>query len=240
MNGIGFSGNAWSVGEDGAGEGIPVPLTTLAGPGVATQTALTFGVQIHAMLRSCIPALARASLASVALAGLAGCATAPFPATVESDERQCMARVMFFESLRNSDEGMLAVGTVVMNRLESGRYPHTVCGVVGQTNQFAPGALTRSFQGEGRERALRMADAVLSGQRHPTLGKNVMFFHTQGYTFPYHNMHYVLNAGGNSFYFKDPAMARQWAMNQQPTAYAPADLTDAEPPQRTPDLQSLY
>ncbi|MFP3435762.1 hypothetical protein SB781_39035, partial [Paraburkholderia sp. SIMBA_061] len=45
------------------------------------------------------------------------------------------------------------------------------------------------------------ADAVLKGQRHPKL-KNAMFFHTAGLRFPYNNMHYVLVAGGNSFYEK--------------------------------------
>jgi spore germination cell wall hydrolase CwlJ-like protein len=189
----------------------------------------------------CMRVPARAFLAVLTLATLAGCASAPFPSAVENDEKQCMARVMFFESLRNSDDGMLAVGTVVMNRLESGRYPHTVCGVVGETNQFAPGALTRSFTGEGRERALRMAEAILSGQRHPSLEKNVMFFHTTGYTFPYHNMHYVLNAGGNSFYFKDADMARQWALlHSRPTASGARDLTDADSARSPPDLQSLY
>jgi hypothetical protein len=120
---------------------------------------------------------------------------------METDERQCLARVMFFESLRSSDDGMLAVGTVVMNRITSGRYPHTICGTVGQKNQFAPGALTSPFEGLGKAKALRVADRVLAGARYPGLD-NVYFFHTTGYTFPYHNMHYVVVAGGNSFYYK--------------------------------------
>ena len=34
-----------------------------------------------------------------------------------------MTRVMYFESNRSSAEGMLAVGTVVMNRVESASFP---------------------------------------------------------------------------------------------------------------------
>jgi spore germination cell wall hydrolase CwlJ-like protein len=45
------------------------------------------------------------------------------------------------------------------------------------------------------------ADAVLKGARHPDV-KSAMFFHTQGYKFPYNNMHYVAAAGGNVFYEK--------------------------------------
>jgi spore germination cell wall hydrolase CwlJ-like protein len=151
---------------------------------------------------------------ALAASGLAGCATStPFQASMETNERQCLARVMFFESLRSSDDGMLAVGTVVMNRIASGRYPQSICGTVGQKNQFAPGALTSPFEGAGKARALRVADEVIAGARMPGL-ENVMFFHTTGYTFPYHNMHYVLVAGGNSFYYKTGD--RPWSPNDLP------------------------
>ena len=108
---------------------------------------------------------------------------------------------MYFEFNRSSDEGMLAVGTVVMNRRESGRFPRTICGVVGQPNQFAPGALTSPMNGVGKARALRNADRVLAGARMPGM-QNVMFFHTAGLDFPYSNMQYRLVAGGNAFYEK--------------------------------------
>jgi hypothetical protein len=117
---------------------------------------------------------------------------------------------MYFESIRSSDEGMLAVGTVVMNRVESRDYPNTVCGVVGQKNQFAPGVLSRPMQeGRSRERAERVAAAVLSGKRHRGVGK-AMFFHTAGRTYRYSNMHYVLVAGGNAFYERRPTAGRSY------------------------------
>lgn len=120
-----------------------------------------------------------------------------------SRARDCMARVMYFESNRSSDDGMLAVGTVVMNRVGSGKYPNSVCGVVGQSRQFAPGVLSKPMQeGKSRERAYRNADAVLGGKRHRGVGKRAMFFHTAGYNYPYTNMHYQVIAGGNAFYEK--------------------------------------
>jgi hypothetical protein len=110
---------------------------------------------------------------------------------------------MYFESNRSSDDGMLAVGTVVMNRLQSPKYPKSVCGVAGQPNQFAQGALTNPVNERSPSwaKALRMADAVLSGERHAGVGR-AEFFHTAGYTFPYRNMHYLALAGGNAFYEK--------------------------------------
>ena len=128
---------------------------------------------------------------------LAGCA-----GTAALGDRECMTRVMYFESNRSSPEGMLAVGTTVMNRLDNPKYPKTVCGVVGQRNQFAPGALEKPMVPRLAARAEAVADRVLAGERHPALGPEAMFFHTTGYTFPYNNMHYVLEAGGNSFYEK--------------------------------------
>ncbi|WP_455475949.1 cell wall hydrolase [Bartonella sp. B17] len=115
-------------------------------------------------------------------------------------ERQCLMRAMYFESNRTSREGMIAVGTVVMNRVNSSAYPKTICGVVGQHKQFAPGVLTRPMtEPASVARVKEAADAVLRGERDKKV-KDAMFFHTVGYTFPYKNMHYVHVAGGNAFY----------------------------------------
>lgn len=117
-------------------------------------------------------------------------------------ERECLMRAMYFESNRSSHEGMIAVGTVVMNRVNSSAYPRTICGVVGQRKQFAPGVLTRPMTERASVARVReAADAVLRGKRDKRV-KNAMFFHTVGYSFPYRNMYYVRIAGGNAFYEK--------------------------------------
>ena len=116
-------------------------------------------------------------------------------------DKECLERAMFFESNRSSRDGMIAVGTVVMNRLESGKYASNICGVVGQSRQFAPGVMSRPMDGVGRSRAFKNADAVLAGKRTAGLS-SVQFFHTAGYNYPYNNMNYVLIAGGNAFYEK--------------------------------------
>ncbi len=116
-----------------------------------------------------------------------------------------MKRAMYFESDRSDPDGYMAVGTVVMNRLTSGAYPETICGVVSQEKQFAPGVMTREIKPEAEPALNSAADAILHGKRHPGI-KNAMFFHTKGLSFPYDNMHYVAVAGGNAFYEKrDPA-----------------------------------
>lgn len=141
----------------------------------------------------------RTAILLLLVTSLSGCASSLFGRRVMS-EHECMTRVMYFESNRSSPEGMLAVGTVVMNRVESKLYPDTVCAVVGQPNQFAPGVLSRSM-GKGSRLAANMATKVLKGGRHRYVG-NAKFFHTAGMTFPYTNMHYLVEAGGNVFYDK--------------------------------------
>lgn len=121
-------------------------------------------------------------------------------------DRTCLQRAMFFESNRSSREGMVGVGTVVMNRLKSGRHGGSICSVVGEPRQFAPGVMTRRMNSKAMPDVVAAADAVLKGERHPKL-RNAMFFHTAGLKFKYKNMHYVAVAGGNAFYEK---RGRKW------------------------------
>lgn len=113
---------------------------------------------------------------------------------------------MFFESNRSSRDGMIAVGTVVMNRLRSGKHGNTICEVVGERGQFAPGVMTRRMNSKAMPDVEEAAEAVLKGERKAKL-KNSMFFHTAGLRFPYKNMHYTMVAGGNAFYEK---RGRNW------------------------------
>jgi spore germination cell wall hydrolase CwlJ-like protein len=148
-----------------------------------------------------MPGPLRALLALIALSStlsISGCATVPLFGRHLSP-KECLMRAMYFESNRSSEEGMLAVGTVVMNRVGAPGYPRSVCGVVGQPGQFASGCLSKPMRGSGLALASRVADRVLAGARHPAL-PYATHFHTAGLTFPYHNMHYVLVAGGNAFY----------------------------------------
>lgn len=116
-------------------------------------------------------------------------------------DRDCLKRAMYFESEHSDRNGYMAVGTVVMNRMTSPAYPDTICGVVSQERQFAPGLMTRVVSPQADSDLDSAADSILRGERNPAV-KNAMFFHTEGLTFPYHNMHYVTVAGGNAFYEK--------------------------------------
>ncbi len=146
---------------------------------------------------------------------------------VSDAERDCLGRAMYFESKRNDAEGLLAVGTVVMNRLEAAMFPGGICAVVGQPGQFATGVLTKPMRDKDLDKIADVADAVLAGERHPKVGK-AMFFHTAGYHFPYKNMHYVAAAGGNVFYEKkDRKSAASLPMTPSASDPAPTPMAQA-------------
>ncbi|RCW89037.1 cell wall hydrolase [Paracoccus lutimaris] len=143
-----------------------------------------------------IPRLPMIAALGLLLATLAGCGFSG-----RHSPQECMERAMFFESHRSSRDGMIAVGSVVMNRVASDQFPNTVCGVVAQKRQFAPGIMTRKMNSKAMPEVREAARAVLRGERHPMIG-NAQFFHAAGHRFSYDNMHYVLTAGGNAFYEK--------------------------------------
>lgn len=122
-------------------------------------------------------------------------------AKADPREKECLVRAMYFESNRSSESGLLGVGTVVMNRVGSPRYPETICGVVGAPRQFAPGVLTRQMAARELPKAEAAAEAILAGKRNEAVG-NAKHFHMAGLRFSYANMHYVTVAGGNAFYVK--------------------------------------
>jgi spore germination cell wall hydrolase CwlJ-like protein len=162
-------------------------------------------------------------------------------------DKECLERAMFFESNRSSRDGMIAVGTVVMNRLRSGNHGSTICQVVGEPGQFAPGVMTRPMNSRAMPDVEEAADAVLKGERKSKL-KNTMFFHTAGLRFPYKNMHYTMVAGGNAFYEKrgrnwqplpdEPQVAIASAAPQRSAAPVMVASAEPVPPARTATVRS--
>lgn len=59
-------------------------------------------------------------------------------ATKEQEaELRCLALNIHFEARGESDHGKIAVAMVTLNRVNSKRFPETICSVVKQKNQFS-------------------------------------------------------------------------------------------------------
>ena len=58
-------------------------------------------------------------------------------AVANNSDLRCLANAVYFESRGEPLEGQLAVAQAILNRVQSGRYASTVCGVVNQPKQFS-------------------------------------------------------------------------------------------------------
>jgi spore germination cell wall hydrolase CwlJ-like protein len=104
-------------------------------------------------------------------------------ARVKSEK--CLAEAVYFESRGEAVRGQIAVAQVVMNRVFSGKYPDTVCGVVYQ-NKYRHFACQFTFacdnnpdvirEPEMWERAKKISKAMLDGQIWlPEVGKSTHY-----------------------------------------------------------------
>lgn len=90
-------------------------------------------------------------------------------------QMRCLAEAIYFEARSEPETGQAAVAQVVLNRVRSGVYPTTVCGVVYQ-DRNRPFACQFSFACEGRSLrieepgpwavATRIAAEVVGGQNY--------------------------------------------------------------------------
>lgn len=85
-----------------------------------------------------------------------------------------LSRIINAEARGESFIGKLAVGTVVMNRVASSRYPNTVYGVVFDRGQFTP-AMTGSVNRAPSEECIIAAKIILDGYR---ISDSILFFHS--------------------------------------------------------------
>ncbi|MGJ0506916.1 MAG: cell wall hydrolase [Methylocystis sp.] len=92
-------------------------------------------------------------------------------------ERRCLAEAVYFESRSEPEAGQAAVAQVVLNRVQSGLYPSSICGVVYQNRhhykacQFSfacEGKSLRITEQESWSTAVRIANEVMDGHTYIT------------------------------------------------------------------------
>ena len=97
-----------------------------------------------------------------------------------SRELECLAVGIYFEAKSESLAGQLAVGHVIANRAESGRFPSSYCGVLFQRSQFSfirgrslPYVPRASRDWQDAVAIARIVDQEL----HPSPMGKALFFH---------------------------------------------------------------
>jgi N-acetylmuramoyl-L-alanine amidase len=123
----------------------------------------------------------------------------PTPAPQAADaELTCLAKIVLHEAGNQSRTGQLAVAQVVMNRVHSGRFAGTICGVALQRGQFF-NVHAYNPPHDGRWRlALEVARDAREGLSDPVIG-DALFFHA-AYAGGIGNHRQVGRIGGHIFY----------------------------------------
>lgn len=101
----------------------------------------------------------------------------PASAPANTSEVALLAAILECEA-GGSYNGMLAVGTVIMNRVESSRFPNTIKGVIYQSGQFSPvrsGKLDKVLARGPSSSAYSAAKATLGGKRYDKVADCLYF-----------------------------------------------------------------
>ncbi|AKO97348.1 MAG: cell wall hydrolase [Marinovum algicola] len=98
----------------------------------------------------------------------------------------CLAEALYFEARGESIKGQVAVAEVILNRVESNKFPNTVCGVINQgTGRKYACQFTYTCDGRAETvgnpgayaRVAKIAKAMLSGLPHKLTG-GATYYHT--------------------------------------------------------------
>jgi spore germination cell wall hydrolase CwlJ-like protein len=152
-------------------------------------------------------------------------------------EEKCLSEVIYFEARGEAVRGQIAVAQVVMNRVFSGKYPNTVCGVVYQ-NKHRHMACQFTFACDNYadvirepdmwERAKKISKAMLDGQIWlPEVGKSTHYHAYYVHPSWVHEMTKLWKFGVHTFYrpkaWGDGSDEPSWGTPQQ-TAALSAEL----------------
>ncbi len=108
------------------------------------------------------------------------------PSAAGGDEWRCLAEALYFEARGETVKGQFAVAEVILNRVESDRFPASACGVIHQgTGKKYQCQFTytcdghKEVIGEPRafERVSKVARAALDGDA-PALTEGATHYHT--------------------------------------------------------------
>lgn len=177
--------------------------------GGTAQSAAGVAVATRAAVRSVLAPRAARTPSAPAPYGYTRASLHAMPEATGGEDWACLTEALYFEARGESIRGIFAVAEVILNRVDSARFPNDVCGVIRQGTgekyrcQFSYTCDGRpEHYSEPRARSLvgKIARIMLdSGPRQLTGG--ALFYHTDGVA-PYWSrvFHRTTTIGYHHFY----------------------------------------
>ena len=124
-------------------------------------------------------------------------------------ELRCLALSIYWEAKAEAREGQVAVGNVVLNRVESPRFPNSPCAVVfdgGETRPcqfswYCDGKSDKPTEAKNWANAQRLAEQMLTGPRNDNTG-GAVFFHGKQMSNPWRVPRTKTVTIGNHVFYK--------------------------------------
>ncbi|MGH1367516.1 MAG: cell wall hydrolase [Maritimibacter sp.] len=108
------------------------------------------------------------------------------PKATGGEQFQCLTQALYFEARGETAQGLFAVAEVILNRVDSRRYPNSVCGVIHQGTgekyrcQFTftcDGIPEHVTEPKAYSRVAKVARVMLDGAPRP-LTQGATYYHT--------------------------------------------------------------
>jgi N-acetylmuramoyl-L-alanine amidase len=112
-------------------------------------------------------------------------------------ELRCLELNIHFEASGEPSKGKIAVGQVTMNRVKSGKFPDTVCGVVRQPYQFSWVGVVRKWHKTVVSNEIKQIAYNIYMQEQKDITKKSLYF--QRYDVSYRT-NYKLKIGDHIFF----------------------------------------
>lgn len=133
------------------------------------------------------------------------------------DDWRCLSEALYFEARGETVKGQFAVAEVILNRVDSPRYPDTVCGVIKQgTGQKYACQFTYTCDGHAEviaeprafERVGKIANIMVKGAERPLTG-GATHYHTKSVSPRWAHSFPRTASIGYHYFYKQPTRVSQ-------------------------------
>ena len=123
------------------------------------------------------------------------------------DDLDCLTENIYFEATGEVLSGMLGVAQVTLNRVNSKKFPNTICSVVHQKNQFSwtnekPKSLVNVNKTAWANARLVAKKVLLEGERLPSIS-TALYYHTTAVNPTWNRKMTMVKQLGNHLFFTE-------------------------------------